>query len=608
VDTDLDPGNCGGCGDDPSPGDHVCVGDEQCVAGVCEASCRFSEIVCDHLCVNQLTDPNNCGGCGDVPNVGDHICPAGQWCKLGTCLVNDPPVVTFPTGITVAGAGTAAVNGLYLESGTHNGEPLYSFQSGGTTYYLYFDWMNFGWTIGPDTNSYNALYYNWAFGSGIPETGWSTHNGASPAPTVTTNRTFSGHPYIDGQVTADYIYSDVDGDPEGASAFQWHRCSSGGATPAGCTPITGATTQTYVAQQADVGMYLACEVTPVALTGTSPGVAALSEGFGPIMGWRLSHVDTDEYLGVKTVAALDGSIYVAYFPTSTSAPVVFHFDGTTKTLLSALPNAGWNGLLDLALDPTTGYPLLGYVDSANDELLRIRRWDGSAWENLDYDVDAMVTWNVGDVALACDFNGAPVLSYLSDNGGGSPTYVARWNGSAWVQLGPSFAPDTNLLNLDVAVGPNNLPVYTHLEYPGHTIYRWDGSAWSALGSNFNSSQYDSAIQVDSSNTPTLWLQNASTYNIEVRQWDGSAWQMLGSPIDLGFGVTANMEVSDVPTFTTFENIGGDYEYDVLVWSSSTSTWDNLGVFCREDYMAHAIASVLSGNHYIVLESGLILYQ
>jgi hypothetical protein len=46
----------------------------------------------------------------------------------------------------------------------------------------------------------------------------------------------------------------------------------------------------------------------------------------------------------------------------------------------------------------------------------------------------------------------------------------------------------------------------------------------------------------------------------------------------------------------------------LVWSSSTSTWDNLGVFCRKAYMAHAIASVLLGNHYIVLASGLILYQ
>ena len=42
-------------------------------------------------------------------------------------------------GYQVSGAGTAAVNGVYTPNGnTHNGEPVYAYANGDTTYYLYY--------------------------------------------------------------------------------------------------------------------------------------------------------------------------------------------------------------------------------------------------------------------------------------------------------------------------------------------------------------------------------------------------------------------------------------------------------------------------------------
>ncbi|MBK9240489.1 MAG: Ig-like domain-containing protein [Acidobacteria bacterium] len=72
-----------------------------------------------------------------------------------------------------------------------------------------------------------------------------------------------------GQVlTGQYTYGDVDSDAEGTSTFRWLR---GGSTVVG-------TASTYTLVAADAGQTITFEVTPVAATGTSPGVAATSSG------------------------------------------------------------------------------------------------------------------------------------------------------------------------------------------------------------------------------------------------------------------------------------------------------------------------------------------
>jgi len=79
----------------------------------------------------------------------------------------------------------------------------------------------------------------------------------------------------DGEVaTGNYTYFDADGDLEGVSTFRWLSDDDGAGT--GKAAIGGATSQTYTIQVADVGKYLYFEVTPVALTGYSPGVAVES--------------------------------------------------------------------------------------------------------------------------------------------------------------------------------------------------------------------------------------------------------------------------------------------------------------------------------------------
>lgn len=91
---------------------------------------------------------------------------------------------------------------------------------------------------------------------------------------------FSGVLNTTQTLTGLYSYADVDIDLEGTSTFKWFRADDVSGT--GQTAISGATSSTYVLQAGDVGKYIAFGVTPVAATGSSPGVEVLSTYQGPI--------------------------------------------------------------------------------------------------------------------------------------------------------------------------------------------------------------------------------------------------------------------------------------------------------------------------------------
>jgi alpha-tubulin suppressor-like RCC1 family protein len=84
-----------------------------------------------------------------------------------------------------------------------------------------------------------------------------------------------GTPAVGQRLTGVYRYADADGDAEGTSKFRWLRDG---------IAIGAATARTYDVGPADPGRTLAFEVTPVASSGASPGVAVASAGTGFVAG------------------------------------------------------------------------------------------------------------------------------------------------------------------------------------------------------------------------------------------------------------------------------------------------------------------------------------
>lgn len=88
-------------------------------------------------------------------------------------------------------------------------------------------------------------------------------------PPVASNVNYTPSPANGNILSASYFYTDPNGDPEGLSVFKWYRADN--ATGLNEQVISGATSLTYTATNADEGKYLGFGVTPVALSGSTTG-------------------------------------------------------------------------------------------------------------------------------------------------------------------------------------------------------------------------------------------------------------------------------------------------------------------------------------------------
>lgn len=108
---------------------------------------------------------------------------AGWYAWLESPPAPSLTLLAFPD-VTVSGAGTAAVNGTYMQIGLSNGKPRYSL--GGTqtaSYYLEWDSvMGYAWTL--KSNSGTHVYVNFSDTPEPPVNGWFTYSGSAPAPTL----------------------------------------------------------------------------------------------------------------------------------------------------------------------------------------------------------------------------------------------------------------------------------------------------------------------------------------------------------------------------------------------------------------------------------------
>ncbi|WP_162304524.1 FISUMP domain-containing protein [Maribellus luteus] len=86
---------------------------------------------------------------------------------------------------------------------------------------------------------------------------------------------------VNYELGGEYLYSDAEGDMQGASIYQWYRSdSSNGSLP---TLISGATGFTYFLTSSDIGKYIGFAVIPVASSGTTHGTEVKAATFtGPI--------------------------------------------------------------------------------------------------------------------------------------------------------------------------------------------------------------------------------------------------------------------------------------------------------------------------------------
>ena len=100
---------------------------------------------------------------------------------------------------------------------------------------------------------------------------------SNQAPTAT-NLSITGTVEVGEQLTGGYLYSDAESDSQGISLFNWYKSS----TKTGTKILIHSGSTTYTLLSSDKGFYIFFEVTPVAVSGTSPGLTVMSSNVGKV--------------------------------------------------------------------------------------------------------------------------------------------------------------------------------------------------------------------------------------------------------------------------------------------------------------------------------------
>lgn len=247
------------------------------------------------------------------------------------------------------------------------------------------------------------------------------------------------------------------------------------------------------------------------------------------------------------------------------------------------PGPGANAAIFAATSLPNGNVLVGGSFSSIDgtPASRAAEWNGVSWtpRNL---ASGSIT------LLATRANGTPIAAYRDGFGSFAFAGVKQWNGTAWLDLGPSFfGPVTQVMALgehngDVVVsvfqgpssnlvgrfhaasgswqplgtfGSGTVSAFAHLpngdlvaggqftataSFPMNSIARWNGSAWLPLASGVQG-RVTAMVTLPNGDLVVggQFLFAGAALANNVARWDGSSWSALGS----GIGVAGELVVS-----------------------------------------------------------------
>ena len=312
-------------------------------------------------------------------------------------------------------------------------------------------------------------------------------------------------------------------------------------------------------------------------------------GAGALNGWvnAMAVSGIDVYVGgyITDVGGIPGANFIA------------KWDGSVWSAVGA-PYDIYGQVNAIAVSGTDVYISGDFTNVAGiDEADYVAKWDGSAWSALGSNGSGDGALNSEVQALAIDGTNLYVGGWFTDAGGvATADFVARWDGSSsWSGLG-SNAGDGEIASLpgtvvfalavsgtDLYVGGGFYDVAGIAE--ADAIAKWDGSAWSNLGSDFGNDGAilgPAAVYTFALSGTDLYV-GGSFHNVNslsadnVAKWDtqdvgGLGWSPLGSDGNQDGAIKHNVHALAVVGTDLY--VGGEF-YDAagIATADRIARWD-----------------------------------
>ena len=258
--------------------------------------------------------------------------------------------------------------------------------------------------------------------------------------------------------------------------------------------------------------------------------------------------------------------------------------------------ARWNGRFWHYLDRGTNFPVHalavyqgdliagGAFTMAGDQpRSHIARWDGSAWHDMGgtaSQVHALAVWD-GELIVGGSFTQA---------GGVSAARIARWNGSTWSAMGAGFNGAVRALTVHdgelYAAGDFTLSGSASVQ----RVARWSGTQWLPLGDGLNDAVLALASHAGALYAGGRFTASGGAAADRLARWHNDRWEAVGGGGFAGgafqLAVTALRSVSgNLYVGGNFTSVGDLAAGGVAVWTGSA--WQGLGTGVHGGYDPNA---------------------
>lgn len=245
-----------------------------------------------------------------------------------------------------------------------------------------------------------------------------------------------------------------------------------------------------------------------------------------------------------------------------------------------------NRVLHITGRSSTDLWLLGSAGATYPGTPTIWHWNGAAWSTIPLpdtsslgslpQFNAITQLPDGDLLVGGDAR----TSYPIDN----QPFVARWNGSAWVEvMRITLRPQTvypygargGLVYDLVAAGPNDIWAFGHAASMGSggsvpMAVHYDGSTWTEYDTPIVGNRTNQLIAADGSGPSDIWAVGvrrdiAGAYLPYTMHWDGENWTYHAAPA----GLTGSFDAVAVISPTDAWALGASVlaRWDGVSWQS-----------------------------------------
>ncbi|HEV8629040.1 MAG TPA: hypothetical protein VGV61_01900, partial [Thermoanaerobaculia bacterium] len=212
---------------------------------------------------------------------------------------------------------------------------------------------------------------------------------------------------------------------------------------------------------------------------------------------------------------------------------------------------------------------------------RVAKWNGTTWSALGSGfTHTTLAASVDALTVFDDGTGPKLYAGGQFNRSGSTTInnVAKWNGTAWVQVGSGFASQV------LALGVHNANLYAGGSFTtsGSTtvnrIARWTGTAWAALGSGANNTVRALASYNPGSGAAlyvggTFTQVGGSVSASRIAKWNGTAWSALGAGVTGGTTIEVDALLPGTAAGAPVLNVGGRFTTAGTVTANHVARWN-----------------------------------